>query len=272
MGAVIVLVVVASLVFAVSLVVARHGIRATAGGAGGSPPTGRRPRARLDRSAGDRAGSHRPGRPDRPVRPARSPRPPRPAARRPGPSGAASANRARGGPRPAARRDPGPAPYRRSRDPLVALSAVEKRGRLARLDFVAFVEGSGHRADAAPAPADATPAPADAAPARALCRLQAPCQIVRVEQVRAGTVIDLVTFGPCRLGDDIVPAGSPLALGFGPVPPDAACQEIEAVMGYWEAIGAVVDLDVAESDQVTRYRFDCRDDGLALLVQAERTF
>lgn len=245
MGAVIVLVVVASLVFAVSLVVARHGIRATAGGAGGSPPTGRRPRARLDRSAGGRAGPGRPDRPDRPVRPARSPRPPR----------------------PAARRDPGPAPYRRSRDPLVALSAVEKRGRLARLDFVAFVEGSGH-----PAASSATPAPADAAPARALCRLQAPCQIVRVEQVRAGTVIDLVTFGPCRLGDDIVPAGSPLALGFGPVPPDAACQELEAVMGYWEAIGAVVDLDVAESDQVTRYRFDCRDDGLALLVQAERTF
>jgi hypothetical protein len=213
-------------------------------------------------------------------------------------AGPASADRARGRARPAARRDPAPAPYRRSRDPLVALSAVEKRGRLARIEDVAFVAGPGDSAapPAAPVLADTAPggpigdaasfpgagsadpsltasdlAPAyDAVAPRSRRRLQAPCQIVRVEQVRAGTVVDLVTLGPCRVDGEVVPAGSPLALGFGLVPRGAACQELDAVMGYWEAIGAVVDLEVAESDQATRYRFDCRDDGLALLVQAER--
>jgi hypothetical protein len=117
-----------------------------------------------------------------------------------------------------------------------------------------------------------TPEPALAfdAHTRPTRRLRAPCQIVRVEQVGPGTVIDLITLGACDVSGEAVPSGTPLALGFGPVPPGAACQDLEAVMGYWEAIGAVVDLEVVESAQATRYRFDCRDDGLALLVQSER--
>lgn len=179
-----------------------------------------------------------------------------------------------------------PRPGRRGGGPLTALSAVEKRGRLARLDTVTFVEGTPATPTATPALADAAAAPApradhavvvpepavafEAAAVPSARKLQAPCQIVRVEQVGPGTMIDLITLGSCDVAGVAVPSGTPLALGFGPVPPGAACQDLEAVMGYWEAIGAVVDLEVVESPQATRYRFDCREDGLALLVQSER--
>jgi hypothetical protein len=260
-GAVIVLVVVAGLVSAVSLAVARHGTR--------PPPEEAPPGPASDEG---------------PVAAPRAPRTPAP--RRPDPGRSPAAARPRKPkPRPSGRKDPNAAGRRRGRGPLTALSAVEKRGSLARLDTVTFVEAPPATPAATPALADApavpaarsdqavvTPEPALAfdAHARPTRRLQAPCQIVRVEQVGPGTVIDLITLRACDVAGEAVPSGTPLALGFGPVPPGAACQDLAAVMGYWEAIGAVVDLEVVESALATRYRFDCRDDGLALLVQSER--
>jgi hypothetical protein len=256
-GAVIVLVVVVGLVSTVSLAVVRHGTRLASRRAPpapdpASPPS--LPRTRIPwRSTDPR--SHASARPRKPSR-------------------------------PAIRRDPSSTGRRRGWGPLTALSAVEKRGRLARLDTVTFVEGTPATPTATPALADAAAAPApradhavvvpepavafEAAPVPSARKLQAPCQIVRVEQVGPGTMIDLITLRPCDVAGQAVPSGTPLALGFGPVPPGAACQDLEAVMGYWEAIGAVVDLEVVESPQATRYRFDCREDGLALLVQSER--
>jgi hypothetical protein len=251
-GAVIVLVVVVGLVSAVSLAVARHGTRPASRQAPPAADPASLPRTRIRRRPTDPR-SHASARPRKPSR-------------------------------PAIRRDPSSTGRRRGWGPLTALSAVEKRGRLARLDTVTFVEGT--PATPTPALADAAAAPApradhavvvpepavafEAAPVPSARKLQAPCQIVRVEQVGPGTMIDLITLRPCDVAGQAVPSGTPLALGFGPVPPGAACQDLEAVMGYWEAIGAVVDLEVVESPQATRYRFDCREDGLALLVQSER--
>jgi hypothetical protein len=167
------------------------------------------------------------------------------------------------------------------RGPLSSLSAVEKRGRLAKVDTVTFVE-------AAAAPGPSWPVAGGGAtgvvdqtlverePVRGhdagdTLKLHTTCQVVHVERVGAGTVIDLVTLEDCLVGGQDVPAGAAVALGFDAVPLGAACQDLEAVMGYWEAIGALVDLEVVDVDagRATRYRFSCQD-GLALLVQAER--
>jgi hypothetical protein len=169
------------------------------------------------------------------------------------------------------------------RGPLSSLSAVEKRGRLAKVDAVTFVEASPAAADAAwpvsgvagaTGVADQTlvaPEPVRDLEASDTLKLRTTCQIVHVERVGAGTVIDLVTLDDCRVGGQDVPAGAALALGFDAVPPGAPCQDLEAVMGYWEAIGALVDLEVVDVDagRATRYRFSAQD-GLALLVQSER--
>ena len=260
MGAVIVLVVVAGLVSVLGVVVARIG----AARAGGITPRPGPPAAgAVPPRAGRRHGTTRPPR--------------------------AASGRVRPRPRKQVRpagRAAAPGGARRGWGPLTPLSAVENRGRLARLDAVTFVEPTPAPSAPAPALADATAAPAgradqavatsepsvayDALPPEATRRLQAPCQIVRVERVGPGTVIDLVTLGRCTVAGEAVPSGTPLALGFGAAPPGASCQDLDAVMGYWEAIGAVVDLEVVVSVRATHYRFACRDDGLALLVQAER--
>ncbi|HLM62677.1 MAG TPA: hypothetical protein VK306_00130 [Acidimicrobiales bacterium] len=172
---------------------------------------------------------------------------------------------------------------------LSALSAVERRGQLARLIAVTFVEGSA--AVSAPLVDAVAPAPgasdagvvapdADADPVLAAegaqpegvppCRLRAACQIVHVERVGPGTMIDLVTLGDGRMGTTAVPAGSPLALGFGSEPAGGDCHDLRAVMGYWEAIGVVLLVEVAETAHGARYRFSSPDDGLAVLVETDR--
>jgi hypothetical protein len=163
--------------------------------------------------------------------------------------------------------------------PLTALSAVEKRGRLARVESVSFVEAGAVAPEVATA--GGMPAPAVGDPTLVaeavkdhlgvrIVRLRTTCQVLYVERVDGGTLIDLVTLDDCRVGSQAVPAGTVLALGFGPVPAGADCQDLDAVMGYWEAIGALVELEVVESGRVAHYRFACREDGLALLVQSER--
>jgi hypothetical protein len=83
-------------------------------------------------------------------------------------------------------------------------------------------------------------------------------------------MIDLVTLGDGRMGTAPVAAGTPLALGFGPEPAGGDCQDLQAVMGYWEAIGVVLGLEVAETAHTARYRFSCPDDGLVVLVESDR--
>jgi len=97
-------------------------------------------------------------------------------------------------------------------------------------------------------------------------RLQVVCQIIHVEHLRKGTVVDLVTLEPCDRGLERVPAGTPLSLGFGAEPSTDAQLELEAIMSHWEAGGALLDLQVEDADDGLRYQFSCGDEQLILLV------
>jgi hypothetical protein len=176
---------------------------------------------------------------------------------------------------------------------LSVLSALEQRGQLAELREVSFVDGASAASADDAGPLVPVPGAGDTAGPGAGAgaggpggsevssvvevgpddvetrRLRMTCQIVHVERVGPGTMIDLAALGTGRMGAMPVPAGSVLALGFGPEPPGASCQDLQAVMGYWEALGVVVDLEVAETATVTRYRFSCPDDGLAVLVETD---
>ena len=94
------------------------------------------------------------------------------------------------------------------------------------------------------------------------------CQIIHVEHLRRGTVVDLVTLEPCDRGLDRVPAGTPLSLGFGSEPMTDAQMELEAIMSHWEEGGALLDLEVDDVPEGLRYQFSCGDEQLVLLVDA----
>ena len=94
------------------------------------------------------------------------------------------------------------------------------------------------------------------------------CQIIHVEHLRRGTVVDLVTLEPCARGLERVPAGTPLSLGFGSEPMTDAQMELEAIMSHWEEGGALLDLEVDDVPEGLRYQFSCGDEQLILLVDA----
>lgn len=165
---------------------------------------------------------------------------------------------------------------------LAGLSAVEALGRFTVVAAVAVVE-AGDEAEGVPKPAREAEPPGpevvDGPPTsdravkdqrRATCRLRATCQIVRVERQASGTLVDLVTLEPCRLGDRRVPPGTALALGFRPGPTADGAGQLATTAGRWEADGAVINMAVNDTSQGTRYRFTCPDDRMALLVDAER--
>jgi hypothetical protein len=98
-------------------------------------------------------------------------------------------------------------------------------------------------------------------------RLNVVCQILHVEHLNKGTVVDLVTLEPCDRGEARVPAGFPLALGFGSEPDESTRFELESIMTHWEAGGSVLDLEVADVAGGLRYQFSCGDEQLVLLVE-----
>jgi hypothetical protein len=93
------------------------------------------------------------------------------------------------------------------------------------------------------------------------------CQIVRVEHLPHGTLVDIVTLEPCRRGTDRLPAGTPLALGFGSEPSEDTRSSLETVMTLWDTTGALLDLHVEEMPLGLRYHFSCGDRFLTLLVE-----
>ncbi len=96
--------------------------------------------------------------------------------------------------------------------------------------------------------------------------LEVVCQIVHIEHRPRGTLVDIVTLEPCLRGIDPLPAGTPLALGFGTDPTDAARADLESVMTVWEATCALLDLHVDDVPSGLRYHFTCGDRYLTLLV------
>lgn len=101
-------------------------------------------------------------------------------------------------------------------------------------------------------------------------RLHVVCQILHVEHLDNGTLVDLVTLEPCARGEARVPAGTPLALGFGSDPLEDSRAELESIMTHWETAGALLDLDVDDVPGGLRYHFSCGDEQLILLVEGHR--
>jgi hypothetical protein len=96
--------------------------------------------------------------------------------------------------------------------------------------------------------------------------LEVVCQIIHVEHLQQGTVVDLVTLEPCERGLERVPAGTPLALGFGSEPSGDARAELESIMTHWETGGALVSLQVEDVPGGLRYQFSNGNELLVLLV------
>lgn len=97
--------------------------------------------------------------------------------------------------------------------------------------------------------------------------LDVACQIVRVEHLAHGTLVDLVTLEACDRGRERVPAGTPLALGFGSEPSEDTRTSLETVMSDWESSCALLHLRVDDVPLGLRYHFSSGDRFLTLLVQ-----
>jgi len=97
-------------------------------------------------------------------------------------------------------------------------------------------------------------------------KLSVVCQILHVEHLSKGTLVDLVTLEPCDRGLERVPAGTPLALGFGSEPQEDTRFELESIMSHWEQGGAMLDLQVDDVAGGLRYQFSYGNELLVLLV------
>lgn len=97
-------------------------------------------------------------------------------------------------------------------------------------------------------------------------RLRVACQIIHVENLPNGTLVDLVTLDPCTRGPESVPAGTPMALAFGIERSADSRAQLEAIMTHWETGGAVLNVEVEDVPGGLRYEFSCGNEQLILLV------
>ncbi|MGH9211577.1 MAG: hypothetical protein ACRD2C_12970 [Acidimicrobiales bacterium] len=98
-------------------------------------------------------------------------------------------------------------------------------------------------------------------------RLQVACQILHLDRLDHGTLIDLVTLEPCERGDEPIPAGTTLSLGFDYEPLRDGQAELEAVVGRWERKGTVLEVKVHDAPTGICYQFSSGDNQLILLVE-----
>jgi hypothetical protein len=98
-------------------------------------------------------------------------------------------------------------------------------------------------------------------------RLRVACQILHVDRLDHGTLIDLVTVEPCERGMEHLPAGTALSLGFDYEPLRDGRAELEAVVGKWESQGTVLDVEVRDAPTGICYQFSSGDNQLILLVE-----
>lgn len=94
------------------------------------------------------------------------------------------------------------------------------------------------------------------------------CQIIHVENLQNGTLVDLVTLEPCDRGLERIPAGTPLALAFGIERAAESRAQLEAIMTHWETGGAVLHVEVEDVPGGLRYEFSCGNEQLILLVDS----
>jgi hypothetical protein len=97
-------------------------------------------------------------------------------------------------------------------------------------------------------------------------KLRVACQIIHVENMHNGTLVDLVTLEACDRGLERIPAGTPLSLAFGIERSAESRVQLESIMTYWEAGSAVLRVEVEDVPGGLRYEFSCGDEQLILLV------
>lgn len=84
--------------------------------------------------------------------------------------------------------------------------------------------------------------------------LRVACQILHIDEVADGTLIDLIALEPSEWDGHRVAAGTPFTLGFAAVKAEAQ-SELEAMMRVWEDACAVLDVVVDEEPDGLRYEF-----------------
>jgi hypothetical protein len=105
---------------------------------------------------------------------------------------------------------------------------------------------------------------------KTLGQLQVACQIMHVDRLEHGTLIDLVTLEPCERGVEHLPAGTPLSLGFDYEPLRDGQAELEAVVGRWEDKGTVLKVEAHDAPTGICYQFSSGENQLILLVEERR--
>jgi hypothetical protein len=97
-------------------------------------------------------------------------------------------------------------------------------------------------------------------------RVRFACQIVHLEHLTGGTLIDLVTLEPSRWAGRHVAAGTPFALGFATT--DAVEQDqLDTTMGAWEEGCAVLEVTVEDGKDYQRYQFVSERHQLVVTVE-----
>lgn len=97
--------------------------------------------------------------------------------------------------------------------------------------------------------------------------LDVACQIVHMQHLAHGTLVDLVTLEPCDRGRARVPAGTPVTLAFGADPSDQARSSIESTMTLWDTTCTPLQLHVGNAPEGLRYHFTGGDRFLTVLVE-----
>lgn len=92
------------------------------------------------------------------------------------------------------------------------------------------------------------------------------CQIVHMEPLAHGTLVDLVTLEPCDRGRARVPAGTPVTLAFGADPSEAR-SSVESTMTLWDVACTAVRLHVGNAPEGLRYHFTGGGRSLTVLVR-----
>lgn len=97
------------------------------------------------------------------------------------------------------------------------------------------------------------------------------CQILHVDKLDHGTLIDIVTIEPCTRGEQQLPAGTPLSLSFDYEPLRDGQVELETIVGGWESKGTVLQVQVHDAPTGICYQFSSGENQLILLVEERRS-
>jgi len=100
--------------------------------------------------------------------------------------------------------------------------------------------------------------------------LQVACQILHLDKLEHGTLIDIVTIEPCTRGEQHLPAGTALSLSFDYQPMRDGQEELEAIVGNWESKGTVLEVEVHDAPTGICYQFRSGENQLILLVEERR--